>query len=329
MRGVTHPQFISRREGRYITPSANKHAMNYSPKPWTDKSKTGGKMQPPHMCNLVRASTCSNLFICLGLLDYCRSLGEGDFRPFVSLLPFCLFSHFYFHYVPTPPIPSPGSFRPSSHHLAIIPATSFLLFLSLLIPQIVCLLILEPIVFHIMAPEQKTTSSYSPPSQATDGRLGYLTNQQVEKLQQFWVKLYEIFDGKTAFDQSAPSSYKGQPLDDEEADRMSPDGSCINSINSNGSRNGSISINGGNYGAVATSTPPSPKSPKSSSGWLSNNSNNSSSISSSSSGNSRNRNSTVAPRFTGAQLHRTFWKLAMMEHPDMIVLKVPPFDSRY
>jgi hypothetical protein len=161
-----------------------------------------------------------------------------------------------------------------------------------------------------MAQENKRRSTYTSPPQSNDGRLGYLTNDQVEKLQQFWIKLYEIFDGRTPFDQSAPSSYKGQPLDDNNEDGMSPEGSIINSMN-------------GGHGDVATS-PTSPKSPKASfsSGWLSNSSSSVSSNSNSNGDSKYNRRSRVTPRFTGSQLHRTFWKLAMMEHPDMIVLKV-------
>ncbi|KAG0055925.1 hypothetical protein BGZ83_007048 [Gryganskiella cystojenkinii] len=168
-----------------------------------------------------------------------------------------------------------------------------------------------------MTQEQQPMSTYKHPPQSTDGRLGYLTSRQIEKLQQFWIKLYDIFDSKTPFDQSAPSSYKGQPLDDEEADRMSPDSSFIDSVHGH-------SGSGKYSGAIPISEPPSPKSQKSSSGWLSNNSNSGSSYSSGSNGrksiNSK-RNSTMTARFTGAQLHRTFWKFTMMEHPDMIILK--------
>lgn len=171
------------------------------------------------------------------------------------------------------------------------------------------------ITFFIFIQSRDTTMAQEenpcmPPAQNNDGRLGYLTNGQVHKLQQFWIKLYEIFDGKTPFDQSAPSSYKGQAQDNDE-DGMSPDGSFISSTENGASK----SINGNGAFAIL---PPSPKSPKSSSGWPSNSSSNVSGASS----NKSNRNSKVAPRFTGAQLHRTFWKLAMMEHPDMIMLKV-------
>lgn len=114
------------------------------------------------------------------------------------------------------------------------------------------------------------SSTYVKPAIITDGRLGHLTPEQTEKLQQFWVRLYDIFDGKTAFDQTAPSSFKGQARDED-------------------------------AGAA-----PAPKS-----GWFGR-------------GKSASESSSapVAPRFTGQDLYVCFWKLTMMDHPDLIVLKV-------
>ncbi|KAG0080878.1 hypothetical protein BGZ93_010378 [Podila epicladia] len=107
--------------------------------------------------------------------------------------------------------------------------------------------------------------SYVPPVLPTEGRLGHLTPEQTEKLQQFWVRLYDIFDGKTPFDQTVPSSFKGQARDEDTA--------------------------------VAPKT-----------GWFNRRS-------------ASEASSTSAPRFTGEDLKTCFWKLTMMDHPDLIVLK--------
>ncbi|KAG0265471.1 hypothetical protein DFQ27_000608 [Actinomortierella ambigua] len=120
-----------------------------------------------------------------------------------------------------------------------------------------------------MAP---STSTYVQPAVITDGRLGHLTPEQTAMLQQFWVRLYDIFDGKTQFDQTAPSSFKGQAREED-----------------------------------AAAPQPEKK------GWF---------------GRGKKEASTseaaaaeVAPRFTGQDMYKTFWKLTMMDHPDMIVLK--------
>lgn len=106
--------------------------------------------------------------------------------------------------------------------------------------------------------------SYVQPILPTEGRLGHLTPEQTEKLQQFWVRLYDIFDGKTPFDQTVPSSFKGQARDEDAA-----------------------------------------AAPKV--GWF---------------GRRSASESSSAPRFTGEDLKQCFWKLTMMDHPDVIVLKV-------
>ncbi|KAG0304735.1 hypothetical protein BGZ99_002303, partial [Dissophora globulifera] len=113
-------------------------------------------------------------------------------------------------------------------------------------------------------------STYIQPVPVTEGRLGHLTPEQTEKLQQFWVRLYDVFDGKTQFDQTAPSSFKGQAREDD-----------------------------------APATPSTEKK-----GWFSR----SKAVETSS-------KEVAAPRFTGAELYKTFWKLTMMDHPDIIVLK--------
>ncbi|KAG0231223.1 hypothetical protein BGW42_000378 [Actinomortierella wolfii] len=120
-----------------------------------------------------------------------------------------------------------------------------------------------------MAP---STSTYVQPTIPTEGRLGHLTPEQTAMLQQFWVRLYDIFDGKAQFDQTAPSSFKGQARDED-----------------------------------------APAQPEKK-GWFGRSKKEASTSSSSST-------TEPAPRFTGQDLYKTFWKLTMMDHPDMIVLK--------
>ncbi|KAF9091047.1 hypothetical protein BGX27_002083, partial [Mortierella sp. AM989] len=114
-------------------------------------------------------------------------------------------------------------------------------------------------------------STYVKPTLPTDGRLGHLTPEQTEKLKQFWVRLYEIFDDKATFDQTAPSSFKGQAREGEEA-------------------------------------APAPEKK----GWFSR-------------GKSASESGTEvvapAPRFSGKDMYEAFWKVTMMDHPDLIALK--------
>ncbi|KAF9345128.1 hypothetical protein BGX34_005007 [Mortierella sp. NVP85] len=63
--------------------------------------------------------------------------------------------------------------------------------------------------------QSTSPSAYVPPTLRTDGRLGYLTPDQTEKLKQLWICIYDIFDGKATFDQSAPTSFKGQVREEE------------------------------------------------------------------------------------------------------------------
>ncbi|KAG0361664.1 CRAL-TRIO domain-containing protein [Gamsiella multidivaricata] len=114
-------------------------------------------------------------------------------------------------------------------------------------------------------------STYVQPVLSTDGRLGHLTEEQTEKLKQFWVRLFDIFDGKALFDQTAPSSFKGQAREED---------------------NGEIA-------------------PAQKSGWFGRGK------SASESGSAI----VVAPQFTGQDLYKAFWKMIMMDHPDLIVLK--------
>jgi len=167
----------------------------------------------------------------------------------------------------------------------------FLLFFSFLLSQVFSSQSLHPLSFsRSLSPPTPTKSSnasiimsspaastapvstYVPPVISTDGRLGHLTPEQTIKLQQFWVKLYDIFDGKVQFDQTAPSSFKGQAREEENADGT-------------------------------------PVVPVQKSGWFSR-------------GKSASESGSVTPRFTGTQLQKTFWKVAMMDHPDLLVLKV-------
>ncbi|KAF9586127.1 hypothetical protein BGW38_009397 [Lunasporangiospora selenospora] len=112
-------------------------------------------------------------------------------------------------------------------------------------------------------------STYVQPVLPTDGRIGHLTQEQTVKLQQMWARLYDIFDGNVPFDQTAPSSFKGQPREDE---------------------------TGGAAPAQKT-------------GWFGRRAP------------SESASAPVAPRFTGADLYKCFWKLTMMDHPDLILLK--------
>ncbi|KAI8604360.1 CRAL/TRIO domain protein, partial [Dissophora ornata] len=64
----------------------------------------------------------------------------------------------------------------------------------------------------------EASPEYVMPVLPTEGRLGYLTPEQTQQLKQFWACLYDIFDGVVPFDQTAPSSLKGQIREDDSAD---------------------------------------------------------------------------------------------------------------
>ncbi|KAF9431555.1 hypothetical protein BGZ76_000153 [Entomortierella beljakovae] len=114
-------------------------------------------------------------------------------------------------------------------------------------------------------------STATAPVAPTQGRLGHLTPEQTEKLQQFWANLYDIFDGKVVIDQVAPSSFKGQNRDE---DTPAP-----------------AEKKSGWFGKKAAAPAPvaAPKE--------------------------------IAPKFTGEVLQKAFWKITMMDHPDLIILK--------
>ncbi|KAF9108298.1 hypothetical protein BGX29_002028 [Mortierella sp. GBA35] len=140
-------------------------------------------------------------------------------------------------------------------------------------------------------------STYIRPVLPTEGRLGHLTPEQHLKLQEFWVRLYEIFDGQVEFDQSAPPSFKGQGRDAEVSSLLSPPSATSSSSSSST----------GVTAAVAA-----PPAGAQSGGWFG------------FGGGSVGSTAAVAnntPRFTGKQLHRIFWKITMMDHPDLVVLK--------
>lgn len=121
-------------------------------------------------------------------------------------------------------------------------------------------------------------STYVQPVVPTEGRLGHLTPEQTEKLQQFWVRLYDIFDGKTQFDQTAPSSFKGQNRDEDTPSTPAPE-----------------KKSGGWFGRGKAAEAPKEKAAEV---------------------------AAPAPRFSGADIQKAFWKLTMMDHPDLIILKV-------
>ncbi|KAF9914899.1 hypothetical protein BX616_007339 [Lobosporangium transversale] len=108
-------------------------------------------------------------------------------------------------------------------------------------------------------------STYIQPIISTDGTLGHLTPEQTETLKQFWACLYDIFDGKTAFDQTIPTSFKGQAQEEPNA-------------------------------LVQKSS------------WFGR-------------GKPASESGPVVPRFTGEDLKKAYWKLTMMDHPDVVILK--------
>lgn len=147
-------------------------------------------------------------------------------------------------------------------------------------------------------------SAYIRPVLSTEGRLGHLTPDQNLKLQEFWVRLYEIFDGKVDFDQTAPPSFKGQGRDADVSSLYSPAvplSSSSSSSSSAAQAQAPVAQNaewfGGGFG------------PSAAAGFVD-------AVS------SDTAMADEAPRFTGKQLHRIFWKITMMDHPDLVVLKV-------
>ncbi|KAF9201677.1 hypothetical protein BGZ49_008107 [Haplosporangium sp. Z 27] len=119
-------------------------------------------------------------------------------------------------------------------------------------------------------------STYVQPTLPTDGRLGHLTPEQTEKLKQFWARLYEIFDDKATFDQTAPSSFKGQAREAEGEAAPAPE--------KKGWFGRGKSASESSTSGAAVAAP-------------------------------------VAPRFSGNDIYVAFWKVTMMDHPDLIALK--------
>jgi hypothetical protein len=140
-------------------------------------------------------------------------------------------------------------------------------------------------------------STYIRPVLSTEGRLGHLTPDQNLKLQEFWVRLYEIFDGKVDFDQTAPPSFKGQGRDADVSSLYSPAAPLSTSSSSSAAQAQDAGWFSGGFGPSAAAGFVDAVSPDT---VMSN----------------------EAPRFTGKQLHRIFWKITMMDHPDLVVLKV-------
>ncbi|KAG0063367.1 hypothetical protein BGZ89_009915 [Linnemannia elongata] len=148
-------------------------------------------------------------------------------------------------------------------------------------------------------------STYIRPVLSTEGRLGHLTPDQNLKLQEFWVRLYEIFDGKVDFDQTAPPSFKGQGRDADVSSLYSPAAPLTSSSSSSSST-----------AAQAQATPATQNA-----GWFGGGFGPSAAAGFVDAVSSDTVMSDEAPRFTGKQLHRIFWKITMMDHPDLVVLK--------
>ncbi|KAG0379625.1 hypothetical protein BGX24_012414 [Mortierella sp. AD032] len=148
-------------------------------------------------------------------------------------------------------------------------------------------------------------STYIQPVLSNEGRLGHLTLEQNLKLQEFWVRLYDIFDGKVDFDQTAPPSFKGQHRDADVSSLYSPAPiSSSNSSSTTAAVQAPVTQNAGWFGGFG---------PSAAAGFVDAVSNGSDTAMAS--------EQDVAPRFTGKQLHRIFWKITMMDHPDLVVLK--------
>ncbi|KAF9430884.1 hypothetical protein BGZ94_002725 [Podila epigama] len=139
------------------------------------------------------------------------------------------------------------------------------------------------------SPPSTPASSLAQPTVVPEGRLGNLTPEQTEKLRQFWLCLYDVFDGKTPFDQTVPSSSKGQTREQSVyRDTASAPGSSSHLA------------------------PPAAPVNKRASLWL---------------GRSKapqEVSSSIVhtmPRFTGRDMYLCFWRLVMMDHPDRLVLR--------
>ncbi|KAF9912137.1 hypothetical protein EC991_000547 [Linnemannia zychae] len=150
-------------------------------------------------------------------------------------------------------------------------------------------------------------STYIQPVLSNEGRLGHLTPEQNLKLQEFWVRLYDIFDGKVDFDQTAPPSFKGQHRDADVSSLYSPAPISTSSSSSSSSQTvqAPVTQNAGWFSGFG---------PSAAAGFVD-------AVSSDSVMSSSDQGANAVPRFTGKQLHRIFWKITMMDHPDLVVLK--------
>lgn len=122
-------------------------------------------------------------------------------------------------------------------------------------------------------------STISMPAIFTDGQLGHLTPEQTEKLQTFWVRIYEVFDGDVEIDQTVPTSFKGQEAPSTPVEKVEK-----------------AEKRGWLFRKTSSPAPPSPA-PSESSKDIS------------------------KIRFTGADIQKAFWRVTMMTHPDVFVLK--------
>ncbi|KAG0326912.1 hypothetical protein BGZ99_008821 [Dissophora globulifera] len=119
------------------------------------------------------------------------------------------------------------------------------------------------------------------PIAPTEGHIGHLTREQTKTLQEFWIRIYDIFDGRTLCDSVLPASFKGQVSQSEDSSQVL-------------------------------------QAPAQTPGWFG-----FGSSASSSSTHSSLPSGSVTPtlQFSGEKLHKTFWKMNIMNNPDMIALK--------
>lgn len=126
---------------------------------------------------------------------------------------------------------------------------------------------LLPFLFTSLLTFTKYSSTLHSPPVRNSSHLDLLTPEQTEMLQETLDPPLRYFDGKTPFDQTVPSSFKGQVRDEE--------GTTLKA------------------------------------GWFGR----------------RSASEVSSRRFFGEVLKMCFWKLAMMDHPDILILKV--YDSYF
>jgi len=91
----------------------------------------------------------------------------------------------------------------------------FLLLPSLPLPKYSSILHSPPVRNNSHLDFLKKEMTYVQPVFPTEGRLGHLTPSRPRCCKKFWIRLHDIFVGKTPFDQTVPSSFKGQARDEE------------------------------------------------------------------------------------------------------------------